>query len=77
MATPHDMQEQVVLDAESSVLGALLMHPGAVRDATDLTRADWLLPRHAEIHRAILSAFNTTGKADTLTVADQLRQLGV
>jgi hypothetical protein len=76
MATSHDMQEQVVLDAERSVLGAMLLHPGAVHDATDLTRADWLLPRHAEIHRAILAALNTTGKTDALTVADQLRQRG-
>lgn len=76
MATPHEMQEQVVLEAERSVLGAMLMHPGAVRDATDLTRADWLRPRHAEIHRAILSAFNTTGTTDALTVADQLLKRG-
>lgn len=76
MATTGESQERVVLDAERSVLGAMLLHPDAVHDAGDMTRADWLLPRHTEIHRSVLSALTTTGKTDAITVADQLRQRG-
>jgi replicative DNA helicase len=46
------------LEAERSVLGALLLHPDAVADVTFLKPEDFYLPRHQLIFQAVLTAYN-------------------
>lgn len=70
---PHD------LPAEEGVLGGMLVSATAVEavlDDTALDAADYYRGAHGVIHEAIASLHSEGTAADTLTVADRLRQLG-
>ena len=69
---PHD------LDAEESLLGAMLLSTDAVAAAIEICNAaDFYKPAHAHIFNAIVSLFNAGSPVDAVTVADELRRAGV
>lgn len=65
------------LDAERSVLGALLLHADAVCDIQYLKPDDFYLPKHQLIYQAILDAFNTRNVTDPIVVEEELSRQGV
>jgi len=64
------------LDAERSVLGALLLHTDAVVDVTFLKPDDFYLPKHQQIFQSILSAYNTRTATDPIVVGEELSRQG-
>src|SRR4051812_8503466 len=63
------------LDAEESVLGAMMLSPvaiGAVTEATNLTAADFYRESHGHIYRAILALYAKGEPVDAITVVDEL-----
>ncbi|MCB9876377.1 MAG: replicative DNA helicase [Planctomycetes bacterium] len=64
------------LDAERSVLGALLLHPDAVADVTFLKSEDFYLPRHQVIFTSIVAAYNTRQATDPIIVGEVLSREG-
>jgi replicative DNA helicase len=64
------------LDAERSVLGALLLHPDAVVDVTFLKPDDFYLPKHEQIFTSILSAYNNRHATDPIVVGEELSREG-
>ena len=64
------------LDAERSVLGALLLHSDAVVDVTFLKPDDFYLPKHQQVFQAILTAYNTRTATDPIVVGEELSRLG-
>lgn len=65
---PHDT------DAETALLGAMLLTRDAIRDAIDqgVTHADYYTPNHAHIHQAIINLYQRGTPADPVTVAAEL-----
>ena len=69
---PHD------LDAEASVLGAMLDSTDAVDVATEILRAtDFYKPAHARVFESIVELATRGERPDAITVADDLRSRGV
>ncbi len=69
---PHD------LDAEESVLGAMLLSRDAIAAAVECCTADdFYKPAHAHVFGAITSLYTKGEPADPVTVADELRRSGV
>jgi len=69
---PHNLQ------AEESLLGAMLLSREAVGTATELVTADdFYKPAHAHIFDAICSLNGAGEPADAVTVADELRRAGL
>jgi len=64
------------LDAERSVLGALLLHTDAVVDVTFLKPDDFYLPKHQQIFQALLTAYNTRTATDPIVVGEELSRQG-
>ncbi|WNI15557.1 DnaB-like helicase N-terminal domain-containing protein [Actinacidiphila sp. ITFR-21] len=65
------------LDAEQSVLGAMLLAAQAITDtATAMDPADHYRPAHETIHRTILDLYAKGEPADPITVADALTKRG-
>jgi len=64
------------LDAERSVLGALLLHMDAVVDVTFLKPDDFYLPRHQQIYTSILAAYNNRNATDPIVVGEELSREG-
>jgi replicative DNA helicase len=64
------------LEAERSVLGALLLHPDAVVDVQFLKDEDFYLPRHQLIFTSIISAYNTRHATDPIVVGEELSRAG-
>jgi replicative DNA helicase len=64
------------LDAERSVLGALLLHSDAVVDVTFQTPDDFYLPRHQLIYTTILTAYNSRHATDPIVVGEELSRGG-
>src|SRR5262245_7862544 len=62
------------LEAERSVLGALLLHADAVCDVQFLRPADFYLPKHQIIFQSILAAFNPRQVTDPIVVAEELHR---
>jgi replicative DNA helicase len=62
------------LEAERSVLGALLLHADAVCDVQFLRPEDFYLPKHQIIFQSILAAFNTRQITDPIVVAEELHR---
>jgi hypothetical protein len=71
--TPHN------LEAEESVLGAMLLTPQAIDDAVGagLYAEHFYAPRHQHICAAIFTLVEADQPVDPVTVADQLRQQGL
>ena len=65
------------LEAERSVLGALLLHADAVCDVQFLRADDFYLPRHQLIYHSILAAFNARNATDPIIVEEELSRQGV
>jgi replicative DNA helicase len=69
---PHDLQ------AEESLLGAMLLSREAVSVATErLTPESFYKPAHAHIFDAITSLSSSSEAVDPVTVADELRRAGL
>ena len=69
---PHDLQ------AEESLLGAMMLDQEAIANAAGIIRAaDFYKPAHAHIYEAIHSLYATGQPVDPVTVADELRRSGL
>jgi replicative DNA helicase len=65
------------LDAEESVLGAMMLAPGAVGAVSEiLDAADFYRESHAKIFRAALSLYAKGEPVDAITVVDELDERG-
>jgi replicative DNA helicase len=65
------------LDAERSVLGALLLKPSTLHElATSLQPEDFYRPGHAHIFEAAISLFEKNEPIDEVTVRSQLKAAG-
>lgn len=65
------------LDAEQSVLGAMLESKEAIATALEIVKAeDFYKPAHAEIYDTILTLYARGEPADAITVADELARRG-
>jgi replicative DNA helicase len=65
------------LDAEESVLGAMLLSEAAIEAATDaLDGGDFYRESHARIYRAALELYQHGQPVDAITVADKLDERG-
>ena len=64
------------LEAERSVLGALLLHPDAVADVAFLKPEDFYLPRHQLIFTALVSTYNGRHATDPIVVGEELSRSG-
>ena len=67
------------LEAEESVLGALLLSRDAIGIVAErgLTPDDFYRPAHRHIYDAIRSLYSSAGPVDVVTVADELRRNGL
>ena len=66
------------LDAEESLLGAMLLSTDAISIATELLTADdFYKPAHGQIFAAISRLYETGQAADAVTVADELDRAGL
>jgi hypothetical protein len=62
------------LDAEKSILGAILLKPSAIAEVSDrLAVDDFFLPAHREIFEAMLALRDKGTPVDVLLLADELR----
>ena len=65
------------LDAEESVLGAMMLSPGAIGAVSEVLDAgDFYRESHARIYRAALGLFARGEPVDAITVADELEERG-
>src|SRR3954470_1324998 len=65
------------LDAEESVLGAMLLSPGAIGAVTEaIDASDFYRESHAKIYKACLGLFARGEPVDAITVADELEERG-
>jgi replicative DNA helicase len=65
------------LEAEESVLGAMLLSPTAVGTVSEiLTAADFYRESHAKIYRAALGLWAKGEPVDAITIADELDERG-
>jgi replicative DNA helicase len=69
---PHDLQ------AEESLLGAMMLSAGAIADAAgSVTTSDFYKPAHGHVFDAIHTLYATGQPIDAVTVADELRRAGL
>ncbi len=65
------------LEAEESVLGAMLLSPTAIGSVTEiLTAGDFYRDSHATIYRAALALYGKGEPVDAITLADELDERG-
>ena len=68
---PHDVE------AEKSVLGAMMLEREVIFDVMQILRAeDFYMPSHGDIYQGILSVNNTGGAVDLITLSDALTRSG-
>lgn len=68
---PHDVE------AEKSVLGAMMLEREVIFDVMQILRAeDFYMPSHGDIYQGILSVNNTGGAVDLITLSDALTKSG-
>jgi replicative DNA helicase len=66
------------LDAEASLLGAMLLSRDAIADALEIVKADhFYKPSHAHVFDAICTLYSSGEPADPVTVAETLARVGV
>ena len=66
------------LEAEESLLGAMLLSRDAIAAAIEICSAeDFYKPAHGHIFEAITSLYSQGEPADPVTVADELRRAGL
>lgn len=69
---PHDLQ------AEESLLGAMMLSPQAIADAAGIvTASDFYKPAHGHVYDAIHTLYASGQPVDAVTVADELRRFGL
>ncbi len=77
MATLPTQAPPQNIDAEASLLGAILIDTDAiVKIADGITTDDFYDPRHARIYEALLALYERRASIDVLTLADQLKGAG-
>src|SRR5918994_1939580 len=65
------------LDAEESVLGAMMLSPGAIGAVSEILDArDFYRESHAKIYRASLSLYARGEPVDAITLVDELEERG-
>lgn len=65
------------LEAEESVLGAMLLSPGAIGAVSEILDAgDFFFDKHGVIYRAALSLFGRGDPVDAITIVNELDQRG-
>src|SRR5262249_56142329 len=65
------------LDAEESVLGAMMLSPGAIGAVSEvLSAADFYRESHAKIYRAGLTLYGRGEPVDAITLVDELERRG-
>jgi replicative DNA helicase len=65
------------LDAEESVLGAMMLSSGAIGAVSEVVdAADFYRESHGSIYRAVLSLYGRGEPVDAITVTDELDRLG-
>ncbi len=65
------------LDAEESVLGAMMLSPGAIGAVSEaLDAGDFYRESHAKIYRAALALYAKGEPVDAITLADELEERG-
>jgi replicative DNA helicase len=67
------------LDAEESVLGAMMLSPlaiGAVTESTNISAADFYRESHGHIYKAIIALYAKGEPVDAITVVDELDRAG-
>src|SRR3954468_7084271 len=65
------------LEAEESVLGAMLLSPGAIGAVSEvLDASDFYRESHGRIYRAALSLYAKGDPVDAITLVDELEQRG-
>ena len=65
------------LDAEESVLGAMMLSPGAIAAVTELLDAgDFYRESHAKMYRAALGLYARGEPVDAITLVDELEERG-
>jgi replicative DNA helicase len=65
------------LDAEESVLGAMMLSPGAIGAVSEVLDAgDFYRESHAKIYRAALSLYARGEPVDAITLVDELEERG-
>src|SRR3989442_15983722 len=66
------------LEAEESLLGAMLLSKDAIASAVEICGADdFYKPAHGHVFEAVTSLYSQGDPADPVTVADELRRAGV
>lgn len=65
------------MEAEQSVLGAILINPRAVLDAVSILHpSDFYLPQNAAIFEAVYELFSAGDVVDSVTISERLRHSG-
>jgi replicative DNA helicase len=69
---PHDLQ------AEESLLGAMMLSATAIADAAGVvTASDFYKPAHGHVYDAVHTLYASGQPVDSVTVADELRRAGL
>src|SRR3546814_435918 len=69
---PHDLQ------AEESLLGAMMLSSTAIADAAGVvTASDFYKPAHGHVYDAVHTLYASGQPVDSVTVADELRRAGL
>ena len=65
------------IEAEQSVLGAMLQHPDALHAGIESLKEEYFyVPRHRKIFAAIRNLFEASSAVDLITVPDELASMG-
>src|ERR687886_1362296 len=65
------------LEAEESVLGAMMLSPGAIGAVSEILDAsDFYRESHAKIYRAALALYGQGEPVDAITLTDELEERG-
>src|SRR5579872_5385038 len=65
------------LDAEESVLGAMMLSPGAIGAVSEIVDAgDFYRETHAAVYRAAIGLYAKGEPVDAITLVDELDRLG-
>ena len=65
------------VDAERSVLGALILHPDALGDISQLIKPpDFYSPKHRVVYQALLDCYDQHSTADAIMVEEVLNRNG-
>ncbi|MDH3707192.1 MAG: replicative DNA helicase, partial [Acidimicrobiia bacterium] len=76
-ASPHRIPPSN-LEAEESLLGAMLLSRDAIADAFEIVEAaDFYRPAHAHIFEAVTSLYSAGEPIDPVTVAEELDRAGL